>query len=100
MMRTLQVVPPHVTVSASPTQQSDVYMYGTLLYELFAEAPPFATQHPHAVILQVGRRRQPSTEDLQCTQNLKVGRRMRFIFISWIGQDKKGKNVVAIFTEE
>lgn len=72
MMRTLQVVPPHVTVAASPTQQSDVYMYGTLLYELFAEAPPFATQHPHAVILQVGRRKQPSTEDLQCTQNLKV----------------------------
>ncbi|XP_045128726.1 kinase suppressor of Ras 2-like [Portunus trituberculatus] len=72
MMRTLQVVPPHVTVAASPTQQSDVYMYGTLLYELFAEAPPFATQHPHAVILQVGRRRQPSTEDLQCTQNLKT----------------------------
>ncbi|XP_069946514.1 kinase suppressor of Ras 1-like [Cherax quadricarinatus] len=72
MMRTLEVVPPHVTVKASPTQQSDVYMYGTLLYELFAEAPPFTMQHPHAVILQVGRRRQPPTGDLQCTQNLKT----------------------------
>ncbi|XP_071537486.1 uncharacterized protein [Panulirus ornatus] len=72
MMRTIQIVPPHVTVTASPTQQSDVYMYGTLLYELFAEAPPFAMQHPHAVILQVGRRIQPATGDLQCTQNLKT----------------------------
>lgn len=72
MMRTVVVAPPQVTVSAPPTQQSDVYMYGTLLYELFAEATPFASQHPHAVILQVGKGRQPPTGELQCTQNLKV----------------------------
>ncbi|XP_068207353.1 kinase suppressor of Ras 2-like [Palaemon carinicauda] len=72
MMRTVQVSPPQVTVVAPPTQQSDVYMYGTLLYELFAEASPFASQHPHAVIFQVGTGRRPSTADLQCTQNLKT----------------------------
>ncbi|XP_069980907.1 uncharacterized protein [Penaeus vannamei] len=72
MMRTVVVAPPQVTVSAPPTQQSDVYMYGTLLYELFAEATPFASQHPHAVILQVGKGRQPPTGELQCTQNLKT----------------------------
>ncbi|XP_047470568.1 kinase suppressor of Ras A-like [Penaeus chinensis] len=47
-------------------------MYGTLLYELFAEATPFASQHPHAVILQVSKGRQPPTGELQCTQNLKT----------------------------
>lgn len=81
MIRSLRVEPPLVTVDASPTQQSDVYMYGTLLYELFAEKPPFAKQHPHAVILQVGLRRQPPTDGLQCTQNLKVS--VFFVFLDY-----------------
>ncbi|KAK7081011.1 hypothetical protein SK128_003782, partial [Halocaridina rubra] len=75
MMRTVEISPPQVTVVAPATQQSDVYMYGTLLYELFAEASPFATQNPHAVIYQVGTGRRPSTGDLQCTQNLKLNMR-------------------------
>ncbi|CAL4117386.1 unnamed protein product, partial [Meganyctiphanes norvegica] len=72
MLRSLEIYPPGINVKAEPTQETDVYMYGTLLFEIFAETVPFSKQHPQIVIYQGGRGKQATTSHLQCTQNLKT----------------------------
>ena len=55
-------------------------MFGTLLYELFADSPPFSGQPPHAIIYQIGRGHQPPTIHLQCTNIIKVNQAMFILF--------------------
>ena len=71
-MRVIEIEPPRIKLPLPYTQQTDLYMYGTLLYELFTETSPFSGQLPHAIIYQVGRGIQPSTSHIQCTNTIKV----------------------------
>ena len=72
MIRELKVKPPRVINDFSPTQQTDVYMYGSLLYELFTETPSFRGYNSHTIIYQIGKGILPEVQNVQCAQAIKV----------------------------
>lgn len=72
LMCRLRVEPPCVFSTRAPSQESDVYAFGTVLYELVAERFPFHGQHPHCIIWQVASGQQQSLNDLQCSGSLKT----------------------------
>ncbi|XP_077516180.1 uncharacterized protein LOC144126111 isoform X3 [Amblyomma americanum] len=72
LMRQLRVEPPNVFSDCEPSQESDLYAFGTILYELIAEAFPFGFQHPHAVIWQIASGQQQPLNHLQCTGSFKT----------------------------
>ena len=78
MNKPLVVKPPVVLNEFSATQQTDVYMYGTLLYEIFTETPPFQCQEAHAVIYQIGKGVLPNVQKIQCAQAFKVNVKIFF----------------------
>ncbi|XP_075749410.1 uncharacterized protein LOC119186509 isoform X3 [Rhipicephalus microplus] len=72
LMRQLRVEPPNVFSDCEPSQESDLYAFGTILYELIAEAFPFGFQHPHSVIWQIASGQQQPLNHLQCTGSFKT----------------------------
>ncbi|XP_064474500.1 kinase suppressor of Ras 2-like isoform X2 [Ornithodoros turicata] len=72
LMCQLRIEPPCVFSAQGPSQESDVYAFGTVLYELIAEKFPFRGQHPHCVIWQIASGQQQSLNDLQCSSSLKT----------------------------
>ncbi|KAL3215227.1 hypothetical protein MRX96_006507 [Rhipicephalus microplus] len=67
-----RVEPPNVFSDCEPSQESDLYAFGTILYELIAEAFPFGFQHPHSVIWQIASGQQQPLNHLQCTGSFKT----------------------------
>ncbi|CAN7941140.1 unnamed protein product [Ixodes hexagonus] len=72
LMRCLTVEPPCVYPASEPSQEADVYAFGTVLYELIGERFPFRCQHPHCIIWQIASGQQQSLNDLQCTSSFKT----------------------------
>lgn len=72
LMRQLQVEPPSVFSRCQPSQESDIYAFGTILYELIAESFPFGSQHPHSIIWQIASGQQQPLNHLQCTGSFKT----------------------------
>ncbi|KAM7285367.1 hypothetical protein ISCGN_032310 [Ixodes scapularis] len=72
LMRRLRIEPPCVYPAGEPSQETDVYAFGTVLYELIAERFPFRCQHPHCVIWQIASGQQQSLDDLRCPSSFKT----------------------------
>nr|XP_042898609.1 kinase suppressor of Ras 1 isoform X2 [Parasteatoda tepidariorum] len=53
LMSSLQIEPPRIYTTKPYTQESDIFAFGSLLYELLAERFAFQEQPPHAVIYQI-----------------------------------------------
>ncbi|GFV39505.1 kinase suppressor of Ras 2 [Trichonephila clavipes] len=53
LMSSLQIDPPRIYTAKACTQESDLFAFGSLLFELLAERFAFHDQPPHAIIWQV-----------------------------------------------
>ncbi|GBN08001.1 Kinase suppressor of Ras 2 [Araneus ventricosus] len=53
LMSSLQIDPPRIYTTKAYTQESDLFAFGSLLYELLAERFAFHDQPPHSIIWQV-----------------------------------------------
>ncbi|XP_014664712.1 PREDICTED: kinase suppressor of Ras 1-like isoform X2 [Priapulus caudatus] len=71
IMCSLKVEPPHVTSSGPYTMASDVYAFGTVLYELMHGEYPFRGSSPHCIVWQVCHARRQAVSDLKTTPQIK-----------------------------
>lgn len=71
LMRTLRVDPPHVYPEASFTRESDIYAFGSVLYELLSEKFAFSSFPSHTVIWLIANGRTQMVDDLKCTNVLR-----------------------------
>ncbi|KFM71299.1 Kinase suppressor of Ras 2, partial [Stegodyphus mimosarum] len=53
LMSSLQIDPPRIYTAKPCTQESDIFAFGSLLFELLAERFAFHDQPPHALVWQV-----------------------------------------------
>lgn len=72
LISSLQIEPPKIFPTHPYTQQSDIYAFGSLLYELLAEKFPFHDQHPHAIIWQVASGKRCSLHNFRFINGLKT----------------------------
>ncbi|CAM1293701.1 Uncharacterised protein g815 [Pycnogonum litorale] len=71
MMRTLTINTPNITPNIDYTKESDIFAFGTVLYELVAECWPFRGQHVHSIIWQVSSGHTQDVSHLKCPMGLK-----------------------------
>ncbi|GAB6022451.1 hypothetical protein CHUAL_006563 [Chamberlinius hualienensis] len=71
MMRSLTVLPPRTMQTIPSTKSSDVFAFGTVLYELFAEQWPFQGQVSHCIMWQVGNGHIQSLKNIKCSHGIK-----------------------------
>lgn len=70
-MRTLQVEPPYIVTNAPYTMASDVYAFGTVLYELMHGEYPFRKCPAHAIVWQVSSGYKQPVSDIKTTPQMK-----------------------------
>ncbi|XP_022249006.1 kinase suppressor of Ras 1-like isoform X2 [Limulus polyphemus] len=71
ILQNLQIEPPKVYSTMPYTQEADIFAFGSILYELFAEEFPFSHLSPHSVIWLVASGRRQCLSNLKCTSGLK-----------------------------
>ncbi|GAB6026977.1 hypothetical protein CHUAL_013646 [Chamberlinius hualienensis] len=71
IIRSIVVQPPKLINNKPYTKESDVYAFGTVLFELFGERWPFEGQISESIIWQVGNGHKPSLHHLRCPNGLK-----------------------------
>ncbi|RWS07978.1 kinase suppressor of Ras (KSR)-like protein [Dinothrombium tinctorium] len=71
LMRCLQVEPPLVYSNSGFTPESDIYAFGTILYELLLLKYPYNRQSPHTVIWLIGNGVHDSIDHIKCSNILK-----------------------------
>lgn len=72
MLSTLVVMHSRLHCTFSSTQETDVFAFGTLLYELFTEQFPFSGSSVETLIWRVCKGRPPKLAHLNCNSALKV----------------------------
>ncbi|KAL5004261.1 hypothetical protein ScPMuIL_017717 [Solemya velum] len=72
ILRTMRVVPPRLIATAEYTQESDIYSFGTIIYEMIASQYPMSGVSPQIVIWQICSGHRQSLDHLKTTRLLKV----------------------------
>uniref|UniRef100_T1IZJ7 Protein kinase domain-containing protein n=1 Tax=Strigamia maritima TaxID=126957 RepID=T1IZJ7_STRMM len=71
LMCSLQLLPPHLVIQTAPSQQSDVYAFGTLLYELVTKQWPMQGEHAHSIIWRVSSGKGQSLDHMKAPSTIK-----------------------------
>jgi len=71
MMATLSVQNPRLVSAAPYSNQTDIYAFGTVLYELMRGQYPFHGVHPEVIIYQVASGHHQQLTGLRCSSTLK-----------------------------
>lgn len=71
IIKSMVVQPPKLVSNQPYTKSSDVYAFGTVLFELFGERWPFEGQMNESIIWQIGSGRKPSLNHVQCSNGIK-----------------------------
>uniref|UniRef100_A0A914VPY8 Uncharacterized protein n=1 Tax=Plectus sambesii TaxID=2011161 RepID=A0A914VPY8_9BILA len=66
LMTALRVEPPCLAIDGTHTKQSDVYAYGSVLYEMLAGEPPFTGQPAESVIWRIGNGQRQNVDSIGC----------------------------------
>lgn len=80
MMRSLRVIPPRLVPKVPYTAATDIYAFGTLLFELISGSYPFRGISPEAVIWQVSQGKRQSLSKFNDIKGIKVS---FFLFTSF-----------------
>lgn len=84
LMSSLKIDPPNIFASKPCTQASDIFAFGSLLYELLSERFAFHDQPPHALIWQVATGKTPPLHNFRFINGLKT-----LIKRCWSGNPKQ-----------
>ncbi|CAG0881532.1 unnamed protein product [Darwinula stevensoni] len=71
MMRSLLVEPPFIRIASPFSTHSDVFAFGTVLYELLSERSPWECVDTHSVIFRVGKGIYHPVDHLSSPQRIK-----------------------------
>ncbi|XP_013784198.2 kinase suppressor of Ras B-like [Limulus polyphemus] len=71
LMRNLQIEPPKIYSTVSNTKETDIFAFGSIVYELLAEYFPFSEIPPHSVVWLIATGRRQCLSNLKCTNGLK-----------------------------
>lgn len=71
IIKSIVVQPPRLVSSQPYTKASDIYAFGTVLFELFGERWPFEGQMNESIIWQIGSGHKPSLQHIQCSNGIK-----------------------------
>ncbi|KAG1658739.1 Kinase suppressor of Ras 2 [Nymphon striatum] len=70
-MRSFTVNPPFINLDVQHNNATDIFAFGTVLYELMAESWPFSGQDSHSIIWQVGSGRMQNVSTICCDKQIK-----------------------------
>ncbi|XP_064608724.1 uncharacterized protein LOC135472922 [Liolophura sinensis] len=71
LLRTVRVEPPRLRTDETFTRETDVFAFGTVMYEVFAGHFPYSDLPPDVVIYQVGKGYRQPLSDLNCLSFVK-----------------------------
>ncbi|XP_076443991.1 uncharacterized protein LOC143282277 [Babylonia areolata] len=71
LLKTLRVIPPRLVPSADPSPESDVFAFGTIMYEVLGGAHPYPGFPPESVIWSVCSGHRQNLANINCTIPLK-----------------------------
>lgn len=72
LMQSVRVEPPRLLCVATCTRESDVYSFGTLLYEILTESYPFTCLPTHSIIWQIGVGKHATVNEVKCTSSIRT----------------------------
>ncbi|GIY03216.1 kinase suppressor of Ras 2 [Caerostris darwini] len=72
LMSSLQIDPPRIYTTEPCTQESDLFAFGSLLYELLAERFALHDQPPHAIIWQISAGKTAALHNFRFVNGLKT----------------------------